>query len=94
VAIIKNEDLDLLIQVEELLHNKLEQTNGIKDSYNGKEYIYFDENDKDYEIWVKYWNMVERFIADKKVVNKRSANFNKKNAEYHPGNPNPFSYNN
>lgn len=83
MAIIKNEDLDLLIAVEDLLHKKLEQTNGIKDNINGKEYIYFDENDKEYDTWVKYWNMIERFLTNKKAANNKSNDYNKNNTEYH-----------
>lgn len=83
MAVITNDDLNLMIEVEDLLHKKLVATNGIKDMYKGKEYYYFDENDKEYEIWNKYWNMVEKFINNKKEVNKKSANYNKNNAEYH-----------
>ena len=67
---IKNEDLEIMINVEHLLHKKLEETNGIKDIFDGKEYYYFDENDKEYEIWIKYWNMVERFCQQKDLENK------------------------
>ena len=67
---IKNEDLEIMINVEHLLHKKLEETNGIKDIFNGKEYYYFDENDEEYEIWIKYWNMVERFCQQKDLENK------------------------
>lgn len=83
MAVITNDDLNVMIEVEDLLHKKLVATNGIKDIYKGKEYYYFDENDKEYEIWVKYWNIIEKFINDKKAVNKRSAIYNKNNAEYH-----------
>lgn len=83
MAVMTNDDLDIMIEVEDLLHKKLVATNGIKDIYKGEEYYYFDESDKEYEVWVKYWNMVERLINDKKAVSKRSAMFNKKNAEYH-----------
>ena len=70
MATIKNEDLEIMINVEHLLHKKLEETNGIKDTFEGKEYYYFDENDKEYEIWIKYWNMVERFCQQKDLENK------------------------
>ena len=59
---ITDEDLSIMCDVEVLLHKKLEETNGIKDTFNGEEYCYFNENDEEYEIWVKYWNIVERFI--------------------------------
>lgn len=83
MAVIKNDDLDVMIEVEILLHKKLIATNGIKDNFNGKEYRYFDENDEEYEVWCKYWNLVERLLNDKKEVNKRSADYNKRHAEYH-----------
>ena len=67
---IKNEDLKIMCDVEHLLHKKLEETNGIKDTFDGKEYYYFNENDKEYEIWIKYWNMVERFCQQKDLENK------------------------
>lgn len=79
MSIITNDDLKIMVEVEDLLHKKLEITNGIKD----KNDIIFDENDEEYEIWIKYWNMIEKFIGNKKKANKRSADYNKKNAEYH-----------
>lgn len=45
MAVITNEDLEIMCEVENLLHKKLEQTNGIKDTFNGKEYYYFNENE-------------------------------------------------
>lgn len=83
MAVLKNEDIAIMVEVEDLLHKKLVETNGIKDIYEEKEYYYFDENDKEYEIWTKYWNLVERLINDKKAINKRSADYNKNNAKYH-----------
>lgn len=83
MAVITNKDLDIMCEVEHLLHKKLEQTNGIKDTFKGEEYYYFNENDKEYEIWVKYWNMVERFIAKKKEQAKKQRVWNKNNSEYH-----------
>ena len=83
MAIITNDDLKIMVEVEDLLHKKLVETNGIKDTFNGEDYHYFDENDKEYEIWVAYWNMVERFINDKQKASKKSAIYNKENAEYH-----------
>lgn len=70
MATIKNEDLEIMINVEHLLHKKLEETNGIKDTFEGKEYYYFNENDEEYEIWIKYWNMIERFCQQKDLENK------------------------
>ena len=77
MAIITNKDIKIMVEVEELLHNKLVKNNGIKDiDKNGKEYYYFDENDKEYNIWVQYWNLVEKFIVEKKdrtkIVNNRN----------------------
>ena len=83
MAIITNEDLEIMCEVEHLLHKKLEQTNGIKDTFKGEEYYYFNENDKEYEIWVKYWNMVEKFCQAKDKSRKKARDFNKNNAEYH-----------
>ena len=70
MATITNEDLKIMCDVEQLLHKELEETNGIKDTFEGKEYCYFNENDKEYEIWVKYWNMVEKFCQQKDLENK------------------------
>ena len=57
-----NKDMNLLCDIENLLHEKLVQTNGIKEVFEGKESYYFDENDKDYELWVKYWNLKDEEI--------------------------------
>ena len=83
MAVITNDDLEIMCKVEHLLHKKLEETNGIKDTFKGKEYYYFDENDKEYKIWVKYWNMVEKFCQAKDISRKKARDFNKNNAEYH-----------
>lgn len=77
MAVITNKDLEIMIEVEELLHKKLVETNAIKDiDENGKEYYYFDENDKENDIWNRYWNLVEKFIVEKKdrtkIVNDRN----------------------
>lgn len=71
MATIKNEDLKVMIEIEELLHRFLEENQSI------------DENNKDYDLWISYWNIIERFINDKKTANKKSTGFNKRNAEYH-----------
>lgn len=83
MAVITNKDLEIMCEVEHLLHKKLEETNGIKDTFKGEEYYYFNENDEEYEIWVKYWNMVERFCQAKDKSRKKARDFNKNNAEYH-----------
>ena len=88
---IKNEDLEIMCEVEHLLHKKLEETNGIKDTFNGEEYYYFDENDKEYEIWIKYWNMVERFCQAKDKSRQKAREFNKNNTEYHRLNVNFYA---
>lgn len=77
MSILTNKDMEIMIEVEELLHKKLLETNAIKDiDKNGKEYYYFDENDKENEIWTKYWNLVERLIINKKnrtnIINQRN----------------------
>ena len=91
MAIITNEDLKTMIEVEDLLHKKLVETNGIKDIYKGKEYHYFNENDKEYEIWNKYWNMVEKFCQARDKSRQKAREFNKNNAEYHRINVNLYS---
>lgn len=83
MSIITNNDLKIMVEVEDLLHRKLVETNGIKDNFKGKDYHYFNEDDEEYNVWVAYWNMVEKFINDKQKANRRSATYNKKNAEYH-----------
>ena len=77
MSILTNKDMEIMIEVEELLHKKLLETNAIKEiDENGEEYYYFDENDKENEIWTKYWNLVERLIINKKnrtnIVNQRN----------------------
>lgn len=77
MPILTNKDMEIMIEVEELLHKKLLETNAIKEiDENGEEYYYFDENDKENEIWTKYWNLVERLIINKKnrtnIVNQRN----------------------
>ena len=77
MSILTNEDMEIMVEVEELLHKKLVETNAIKNiDENGKEYYYFDENDKENDIWTKYWNLVERLIINKKnrtdIVNQRN----------------------
>lgn len=67
---ITEKDLELMSEVEWLLHEKLVKTNGIREVYEGKESYYFDENDKDYAIWNKYWNLVERLCQQKDLVKK------------------------
>ena len=69
MAILKNEDIRTMVEVEELLHNKLIKTNGIKDT-NGS--YYFDEDDKEYEVWVQYWNLIERIIKNKKDIEQNT----------------------
>lgn len=83
MAPIKKSDLKILIEVEDLLHKKLAVTNGKKDVYKGEEYIYFDENDEEFNLWCKYNTLIEKFICDYEKIKKKSAKFNKDNAEYH-----------
>lgn len=70
MTLITKKDLDLMIEVEDLLHEKLEITNAKIDTYNGA--TYFDENDKEYEVWLQYWNMIERFINDRRKAKERN----------------------
>lgn len=72
MAIVRNEDIKIMTDVEELLHKKLEETNTPK-----------EEDNEEWELWTKYWNIVERFINDKKRGNEKSAKYNKDNAQYH-----------
>lgn len=67
---ITEKDLELMADVEWLLHEKLVKTNGLKEIYEGKESYYFDEHDEDYQTWVKYWNLVERLCQQKDLVKK------------------------
>ena len=67
---ITEKDLELMSEIEWLLHEKLVKTNGIKEVYEGKESYYFDENDKDYAVWNKYWNLVERLCQQKDLMKK------------------------
>lgn len=61
MPILTNKDIETLVEVEELLHKKLVETNA---------------NDKENDIWTKYWNLVERVIINKKnrvdIVNQRN----------------------
>ena len=70
MAVITNEDLEIMCEVENLLHKKLEQTNGIKDTIKGEEYYYFNENDKEYEVWVNIGIWLRDFVKQKIKVEK------------------------
>lgn len=67
---IAEKDLELLTEVEWLLHEKLVKTNGIKEIFEGQESYYFDENDEEYCIWNRYWNLVERLCQQKDLLRK------------------------
>ena len=82
MAIINNEDIKLMANIESLLHEKLVQTNAIKDNDYTQGY-YFDENDKEYDLWCQYWKLVERFINDKKQQASKQNQWNKENKVYH-----------
>ena len=47
-------------------------------------------NKKEYELWLEYWNMVERFCQEKDLSRRKSNNYNKNNAEYHRLNNNLY----
>ena len=57
-----------MVNVEELLHRKLEETKA---------------TDEDFDIWTNYWNLVEKLIEHKKYANEKSNEYNKKNKEWH-----------
>lgn len=67
---IADKDLELLTEVEWLLHEKLVKTNGIKEIFEGQESYYFDENDEDYKVWNRYWNLVEKLCQQKDLLRK------------------------
>lgn len=66
MLIFNEEDLKTMIEVEELLHKKLVETNGIKakDKY-GEDYYYFDENDEEINLWNRYNWLVEKLCQYK-----------------------------
>lgn len=57
MAIIKNEDLKVFVEIEDLLKKKI-------------------SNEKEYDLWCDYWNIIERLIVEKKkntnIVNNRN----------------------
>lgn len=59
---IKNNDIDIMIEVEELLHKKLEETEEKT------------EDNKNWEIWTQYWNLVERTVKEKQEELKKLKN--------------------
>lgn len=71
MAIVRNEDIKVMVEVEELLHKKLKETTPV------------GEDNEEWEIWTKYWNIVERYIVTKKAIANRQNNWNKNNKEYH-----------
>lgn len=72
MAIIKNDDLKIMCEIEELLHNKI-------------------ETEEEYDTWIKYWNMLERFFKDKDKSRQKAKDFNKSNDEYHRINVNLYN---
>ena len=63
MLLINEEDLKTMIEIEELLHNKLVITNAIVDEKNGG--YYFDENDEEANLWCKYNTLVEKMCQYK-----------------------------
>ncbi len=51
----------------------------VKDLLDSK----INKNNGEHDILVEYLNMIERFVKDKQKQNKKSADYNKKNKEYH-----------
>lgn len=50
-----NKDLETMIKIEELLHKKLQDTKATK---------------KEWNLWTKYWNLVELLCQQKYLLNK------------------------
>lgn len=50
-----DKDLKIMIEVELLLHEKLENT---------------DSKKKDWNLWTRYWNLVEMLCQQKDLLNK------------------------
>ena len=55
---ITNDDLKLLIDIEDFWHNKLKQSN--------------NENDEEYNMWLRYWGLVEKLCVQKDKTKKRN----------------------
>lgn len=70
MAFIKKKDLQILIKVENLLYEKLKETNSLDNIY-------------EYNLWIDYYNVIENIINDIDKLNKKSNEWNKKNKDYH-----------
>ena len=70
MAFIKKKDLQVLIKVENLLYEKLKETNSLDNIY-------------EYNLWIDYYNVIENIINDIDKLNKKSNEWNKKNKDYH-----------
>mgnify|MGYP007133770624 CR=1 FL=1 len=62
MVVLNEEDLQTMIKIEELLHNKLVITNSIVDKRGG---YYFNEYDDEYNMWCKYNTLVEKLCQYK-----------------------------
>lgn len=50
-----DKDLKIMIEIEDLLHQKLENT---------------DAKKKEWNLWTRYWNLVEMLCQQKDLLNK------------------------
>lgn len=67
---LKNKDINILCDIEELLHKYIKNDNT-------------KEREKNYDLWIDYWNIVENIIQVKKQASKKSNDYNKRNRERH-----------
>ena len=70
MAFIKKKDLQVLIKVENLLYEKLKETNSLNNNY-------------EYDLWLSYYNIIENINNDINKLNKKANEWNKKNKDYH-----------
>ena len=70
MAFIKKKDLQVLIKVENLLYEKLKETNSLDNNY-------------EYDLWLSYYNIIENITNDINKLNKKANEWNKKNKDYH-----------
>ena len=68
MAIITNEDIKTMVDVEDLLHSYLDR---------------HKKDEQGYDVWLRYNTMVEKFIGKKKEIAIKQNEWNKDNREYH-----------
>lgn len=75
---LKNEDLELLIEMEDLSHELI-------DKYIPKQY---DEEgniiNKEWDIWTRYWNLVEKMIEKRNYKRIKTWNYIKEKRYTNP----------